>query len=89
MAEVTYTIGRDMIAHLGKGKALLGLNVTSGTNSDTITTPFKRCVSVITPSVACDNTSVTNVTEAAGVITIAGAGTQITEYQVLILGEMY
>lgn len=89
MAEVTYTAGYNMMSHLGKGKALLGMYVTSASNSDTITTPFTRCVPVLTPAVACAADSFIKVSQAAGVVTVAGAGTQITGYQALIIGDLY
>ena len=87
--EVGYTDGFSMMSHLGTGKALLAMKVTSGTNDDCITTPFARCVPVLTPSVAADATSFVTVSQAAGVITIVGGGTQITTYQALIIGDLY
>ena len=89
MAEVTYTAGYNFMSNVGKGKAILGMYVTSASTSDTISTPFARCVTVVTPAVGCDATSVINVTEAAGVVTIAGAGTQVTGYNALIVGDLH
>lgn len=89
MAEVTYKAGYNMMSHLGKGKALLGMYVTSASASETITTPFMRCVPVLTPAVATDATTFHKVSQAAGVVTIATAGTNTTGYQALILGDLY
>ena len=87
--EVGYTEGFSMMSHLGKGKALLAMKVTSGTNDDCITTPFARCVPVLTPAVACAANSFITVAQADGVVTIVGGGTQITTYQALIIGDLY
>ena len=87
--EVGYTEGFSIMSHIGKGKALLAMKVTSGTNDDCITTPFVRCVPVVTPSVAADATSAITVSQAAGVVTITGIGTQITTYQAIIIGDLY
>lgn len=89
MAEVTYTAGYSLMSHLGKGKAIVSMYITSASASDTVTTPFARCVAVVTPAVASDATSVVNVTESAGVVTITGGGTQITGYQCIIMGDLY
>ena len=89
MAEVVYTEGYNIMSNLGKGKALLAMNVTCASASETITTPFTRCVPVVTASVAADNTSIFKISQAAGVVTIACAGTAATEYQALILGDLY
>ena len=89
MAEVVYTEGYNIMSHLGKGKALLAMNVTCANASETITTPFARCVPVLTPSVACVADNFLNVSQAAGVVTIACGGTFATEYNALIIGDLY
>ena len=89
MAEVGYTEGYSMMSHLGKGKALLAMYITSASTSDTITTPFVRCVPVVTPAVACIAASFITVAQADGVVTITGDGGQITGYQALIIGDLY
>ena len=87
--EVGYTEGYNTMSNLGKGKAILAMYITSGTADDCITTPFARCVPVLTPATGATATSFIKVSEAAGVVTIVGAGTQTTAYQALILGDLY
>ena len=93
MVEVVYTAGYNIMAHLGKGKAIMGLYVTGVADTETITTPFARCVPVVSPGDAAaghaDN--VLNVTEAAGVVTfgIFAGTTPPTDFQVIILGDLY
>ena len=93
MADVDYTTGYNIMSHLGKGKAIVGMYVTGVGTGETITTPFARCVPVVSPGDAAaghaDN--VLNVTEAAGVVTftIGLHTTPPTDFQVIILGEMY
>ena len=91
MAEVTYTAGYNIMSHIGKGKALMGLFVTIASTGDTITTPFTRCVPVMSPANGAglaDN--VYALTEAAGVVSIAAAGTNgATEFQVIMIGDLY
>ena len=92
MADVDYTEGYNIMANLGKGKAIVGMYVTGVLTGETITTPFARCVPVVSPGDAevghADN--VLNITESAGVVSIATAGTTSpTDFQVIILGDMY
>jgi len=89
MAEVVYTEGYNIMSNLGKGKALLAMNVTCASASETITTPFARCVPVVTASVAGAADNVLKVSQVAGVVTIGCGGTYATEYQALILGDLY
>ena len=69
------------------------MNVTGVANLETITTPFARCVPVISPGdVAVGHAdNVHNITESGGVVTfgITGATTPATDFQVIILGDMY
>ena len=88
MAECTYTAGYSMMAHLGKGKAIVAMYITAST-ADVITTPFARCVPVLTPAAGGDATSVLTVAESTGVVTITVAGTDYTTYQCLIMGDLY
>ena len=89
MVEVAYTVGRSLVSHIGKGKALLGMLVSGVASGETITTPFKRCVPVVCAAVGAAATDDTNVTESGGQVTITSATTCPTSFQVLILGEMY
>ena len=93
MAEVTYTAGYSIIAHLGKGKAIMGVQVAIAGSGDTITTPFMRCVpsavyrSAAAVAAADDHLSAA---ESAGLITLYGdiAGNADGAH-VVILGDMY
>jgi len=92
MVEVTYTAGYNIMSHLGKGKAIMGLYITGVANTETVTTPFARCVPVISPgaNAAAANDNVYNIVEAAGVITFGIAGTNpADDFQVIILGDLY
>ena len=89
MAEATYTEGYNIMANLGKGKAILGLHVTGVANLETITTPFVRCVPVLTAAVGMTNADVTNITEAAGVVTITSTVSCPSAYQAIIMGDLY
>ena len=89
MVEVAYTVGRSLVSHLGKGKALLGLLVSGVASGETITTPFKRCVPVVSAAVGAAANNDANVTESAGQVTITCAAACPSSFQVLILGEMY
>lgn len=89
MAEVDYTAGYNIMAHLGKGKAVLGLHVTSVVTGDVITTPFMRCVPILTPAVGSGAADDVNVTESAGVVTITGAAGCPTAFQAIIMGDLY
>ena len=89
MPEVDYTEGYNIMSHLGKGKALLGMYVDSVATGDVITTPFARCVPVLTPAVAADATTFLNIAQVAGVVTITSGGTDATAYQALIIGDLY
>lgn len=90
--EVDYTAGYNIMSHLGKGKAMMGLHVTSVATTETITTPFMRCVPVVSPGATetgnADN--VYNITESGGVVSFGIAGTDAaSDFQVIILGDMY
>ena len=92
MGDVDYVEGFNILAHLGKGKAIVGMYVDGVATGETITTPFARCVPVVSPGDAtvghADN--VLNVTESAGVVAIATSGTTSpTDFHVIILGDMY
>ena len=90
MTEVAYTVGYNIMSHLGKGKAIMGLAVTSVANTETITTPFARCVPVITPGASDAAANAYSVTESDGVITFAqDAGTIPASMFVLIMGDLY
>lgn len=91
MAEIgdDAAVGYNIFAPLGKGKAIMGLYTTSASGSDTITTPFIRCVPVLSPAVGQTAATVLNVTEAEGVVTITSSGASPTGYQVIIIGDMY
>ena len=86
---VTYTAGYNIMSHLGKGKAVLGLHLTTVATGDTITTPFMRCVPVITAAVGAAATDDTNVTESAGVVTITSAASCPTAIHAIIMGDLY
>ena len=90
MTEVGYVAGRNLMSHLGKGKALLSLKVESVANSETITTPFTRCIPVITPGTTDASANAYSVTESSGVITFAqDAGTIPATMYVIMLGDLY
>ena len=89
MTEVTYTEGYNIMSNLGKGKAVLGIHATVVVSGYTITTPFVRCVPIVTAAVGAGATDDTNVTEAAGVITITSATSCPTAYQAIIMGDLY
>ena len=92
MADVDYTEGYNILANLGKGKAIVGMYVTGVANTETITTPFARCVPVVSPGAATagDVLNVLNVTEAAGIVTFdISGGVLPTDFQVIILGDLY
>lgn len=88
MVEVDYSgVGYNMFAPLGKGLGIMALKVDGVADTETITTPFKRCVPVVTSAIGTPNIDVM-VTESAGVVTFAGTTTSTT-YQVIIMGAMY
>ena len=89
MVEVDYTAGYNIMSHLGKGKALLGMYVDGVASTETITTPFMRCVPVLTPAVGLDATTFIKISEAAGVVTITAGGTDPSAYHALIIGDLY
>jgi len=89
MTEVTYTAGYNIMAHLGKGKAVLGLHLTGVADGYTITTPFTRCVPVITAAVGAAATDDTNVTDVAGFVTIDSAATCPSAVHAIIFGDLY
>ena len=89
MVEVTYTAGYNIMSHLGKGKAVLGLHITGVVDGYTITTPFMRCVPSLTPAVGTDATDDTMITESAGVVTIGSATHCPTAFQAIIFGDLY
>ena len=90
MTEVTYTTGYNIMSHLGKGKAILGVKVTSVASDYTITTPFTRCIPVITPGATDAAANAYSVTESAGTITFKqDAGTIPSTMYVLIMGDLY
>ena len=90
MAEATGVEGYNIISHLGKGKALMGVKVTVAASDDTITTPFIRCVAVVTPGDATVGAAAIPlfVVESAGVITI-DANDAVGPLMVLIYGDLY
>ena len=90
--EAVYTAGYNIMSHLGKGKAIMGLHVTSIATTDTITTPFMRCVPVVSPGAngTGHEDNVFNIVEVDGVITFGIAGqTPADDFQVIILGDLY
>ena len=89
MADVDYTAGYSIMSHLGKGKAILGLFVDGVVSGETITTPFMRCVAVVTSAAGAAATDDTDITESAGQVTITSATTCPTAFQVLIIGDLY
>lgn len=92
MVEVVYTTGYNIMSHLGKGKAIMGLYVTGVATGETITTPFTRCVPVVSPgaNAAGFADNVYNITESTGVVSFGIAGTNpADDFQVIILGDMY
>ena len=90
MTEVAYTAGYNVMSHLGKGKAILGIKVTSVAGDETIITPFARCVPVINPGVADAAANAYHVTESAGTITFKqDAGTIPATMFVIIIGDLY
>ena len=74
MAECAGKSGYNIFSPLGKGKAILGMYVTAASGSETITTPFIRCVPLLTPAVAQVALTELNITEVKGVVTIASTG---------------
>ena len=89
MAECVGKVGYNIFAPLGKGKAVLGLYVTAASGLETITTPFIRCVPVLTAAVGLTATSIVNITESAGTVTITSSVASPTGFQALIIGDMY
>ena len=89
MAEVTYTAGYSIMAHLGKGKAIMGMKVAAAATGDTITTPFARCVPVVSVLAGAAAADVIDVTESAGVVTISWSAGDPDDFQVIILGDLY
>ena len=90
MAEATYTEGYNIMANLGKGKAVLGLNLTVVDDGYTITTPFVRCVPILTSAAGALVTDVTNITEAAGIVTISSPTISCpSAFQAIIMGDLY
>ena len=93
MVEVTYTEGYNIMSPLSKGKAIVGMYVTGVATGETITTPFARCVPVVSPGAALVGNAdhVYNITEsAAGVVSFGIAGTNpATDFQVIIIGDLY
>ena len=89
MADVDYTAGYNIMSYLGKGKALLGMYVDGAVSGETITTPFMRCVPVLTPAVAGDATTFLNISQVAGVVTVDAGGAAPSAYHALIIGDMY
>ena len=89
MAEVTYTAGYNIMSNLGRGKAVLGLHVTGVASGETITTPFMRCIPVVTAAVGAAATDDTTVTESAGVVTITSAATCPSAFHAIIMGDLY
>ena len=87
--EAVYTAGYNIMSHLGKGKAIMGLHVTSILPTDTITTPFMRCVPVVTAAVGAAAGDDPLVTESAGVVTINAATSCATAFQAIIFGDLY
>ena len=90
MTEVKYSAqGYNFFAPLGKGLGIMALKIDTVASGYTITTPFARCVPIVTPSVGTPDISCV-VTEDAGQVTItAGAGITSTSYNVIIMGAMY
>ena len=86
---VTYKPGYNIMSHLGKGKAVLGLHLTTVAHADTIVTPFMRCVPVITSAVGAADTDDTNVTESDGTVTITSAASCPTAIHAIIMGDLY
>jgi len=89
MADVTYNEGYYIMANLGKGKAVLGVKATGVTSGETITTPFARCVAVVTSAAGAAATDDTNVTTSAGTVTITSATTCPTAFGAIIMGDLY
>ena len=89
MTEVTYTEGYNIMANLGKGKAVLGIHATVVATGYTITTPFARCVPIVTAAVGAGAADDVNVTEVDGVVTITGAAGCPSAVQAIIMGDLY
>jgi len=99
MTEVDYTAGYTFFANLGKGIGLLGLKVTGVATTETITTPFMRCVPVATNGAAFDvdldgasDAAWYYISESGGVVTFttgAACATFPATWNVLIMGAMY
>ena len=89
MAEVTYTTGYSMIAHLGKGKAVMGIKFAAAATGDVLTTPFKRCVPVVSVAAGAADIDVIDITEADGTVTISWTAGDPDDFQAIIFGEMY
>ena len=89
MTEVTYTAGYNIMSHLGKGKAVLGLHMTVVAPGYTITTPFMRCVPVVTAAVGAAALVDPLVTESAGVVTINAVTSCATAFHAIIMGDLY
>ena len=85
----TYTEGYNILANLGKGKAILGVHVTGMATGEKIITPFARCVPVVTAAVGMAITDDTNVTESAGEVTITSAASCPSAFQAIIMGDLY
>ena len=85
----TYTEGYNILANLGKGKAILGVHVTGIASGQKIITPFARCVPVLTAAVGSLATDVTNITESAGEVTITSTVNCPSAYQAIIMGDLY
>jgi len=91
---LAYNEGYNIFANLGKGKAILGMYVDTVATGDKIMTPFARCVPVASPGATAaghlDN--VLDVAEsAAGEVefTIFAGTTPPTDFQVIIIGDLY
>ena len=90
MTEVGYVAGYNLMAHLGKGKALLGIKVESVADTETITTPFARCIPVITPGTDDLATNAYSITESAGTVTFSTDANLIPATMfVIMLGDLY
>ena len=93
--EVDITAGYYMFAKLGKGLGLIGIETTNVADTDTIITPFVRCVPVVTPAItgatADSSATLSYVAEDSGTITFhVGTGATLpTKFHVLIMGAMY
>ena len=92
MAEIDYVAGYYMPIPLGKGAAILAVKADGVANSETLTTPFARCIPVAVPASGgtpnADNTF--RISESAGVVTFTISGTAPpTVFGTIIVGAMY